>query len=68
MIQEARRRFPTRDDVSFAQSDDTLVPADYAVASGVFNVKLDHDVALWEEYVWETIDRLSEPRQTWLRV
>jgi SAM-dependent methyltransferase len=60
MIDEARRRFPARGGVDFVQSDDDLAPADYAVASGIFNVKLDHGVAAWEEYVWETIDRLSE--------
>ncbi|MFN7976742.1 MAG: class I SAM-dependent methyltransferase [Vicinamibacterales bacterium] len=33
-------------------------PSDVAVASGVFNVKLDTPVDTWHDYVWATIDTL----------
>jgi hypothetical protein len=33
--------------------------ADYAVASGVFNVKQGAAEDAWQAYVWETIDHLA---------
>jgi SAM-dependent methyltransferase len=36
-----------------------LSPADYVVASGIFNVRLDVAVPDWERYVHETLDRLA---------
>ena len=44
----------------FVQRDDELVPADYTVASGIFNVKLDAPVDAWEEHVFRTLTRLDE--------
>jgi hypothetical protein len=32
-----------------------LTPADYTVASGIFNVKLHYDDGVWLEYVLETL-------------
>ena len=39
---------------------DALQPADFAVASGVFNVKQDADEDAWRAYIWETIADLAE--------
>jgi SAM-dependent methyltransferase len=36
-----------------------LVPADYAIASGVFNVKQDADEDAWRTYIWETVADLA---------
>ena len=44
----------------FTTEIDELAPADYTVASGLFNVKLDATDARWEEYVWDTIRHLRE--------
>lgn len=38
---------------------DELTPADYAVASGVLNVKQGASDEAWTGYVWETIDDLA---------
>jgi len=46
-----RRRFTT--------SYQELEPADYAVASGVFNVKLDTSAEGWADYVLHTIESLD---------
>lgn len=48
----ADRRCTLVDDVG------SLEPADYAVASGVFNVRLDHDRTTWSAYVLNTIRTL----------
>jgi SAM-dependent methyltransferase len=37
----------------------TLEPADYAIASGVFNVKQDADEDAWRTYIWETVADLA---------
>jgi len=37
-----------------------LQPADFAVASGVFNVKQDADEDAWRAYIWETVAELAE--------
>ena len=36
-----------------------LEPADYAVASGVFNVKQGADEQAWRDYIWETVADLA---------
>jgi SAM-dependent methyltransferase len=55
MIEHARAAFAGRDDVAFVESADELPVADYTVASGVFNVKLDAPLETWTEYVLDTI-------------
>jgi SAM-dependent methyltransferase len=46
--------------LSFQRADGPIDPADYAVASGVFNVRLDCPMGTWQDYVEETIGRLHE--------
>ena len=36
-----------------------LEPSDFAVASGVFNVKQDADEKAWRAYIWETVADLA---------
>jgi SAM-dependent methyltransferase len=48
---------------SFTTDADALRPADYTFASGVFNVKQEHGVEAWQEYVLASLgalDRLSD--------
>jgi SAM-dependent methyltransferase len=48
---------------AFTSDPDRLAPAEYTVASGIFNVKKEHAAAAWSEYVLATlgeIDRVSE--------
>jgi SAM-dependent methyltransferase len=44
---------------SFTSDRERLAPADYAVASGIFNVKVDTPDAQWREYVLATIADLA---------
>jgi SAM-dependent methyltransferase len=60
MLACARERLGGDPRCTLAASEDELEPADYTVASGVFNVKLEADDESWREYVLETIDRLAE--------
>jgi len=43
----------------FVVSEDELGPADYTVASGIFNVRLDASVEDWERQALATLDRLD---------
>jgi SAM-dependent methyltransferase len=51
MIGAAERRWATRPRTSFAVSARCDQIADYALASGVFNVRLGEPVVAWESYV-----------------
>lgn len=46
--------------VRFVADESALEPADYCVASGVFNVRLDVDDPTWTRYVLATIARLDQ--------
>ena len=43
----------------FTSGLEGLGPSDYAIASGLFNVRLDASVSDWEAYVRETIDAIG---------
>lgn len=47
-------------ETAFTSDLDALPVADYTVASGVFNVKLDANTREWEDHVWDTIALLHE--------
>jgi SAM-dependent methyltransferase len=58
MIEAARLRYADVPWCGFVADAAALQPAEYTVASGIFNVKLDHPVEEWRNYVLETIDTL----------
>jgi hypothetical protein len=59
MIEAAEEHAGDLTGCTFTADVEQLPMADYTVASGLFNVKLDTAAALWEEYVWETIALLD---------
>lgn len=62
MLAQARDLHPEIPADRFTGDATALTPADYTVASGIFNVKLGHDEQAWREYVIRTLsalDRLS---------
>ncbi|HTB40956.1 MAG TPA: class I SAM-dependent methyltransferase [Reyranella sp.] len=58
MISRARRRHRGTPGRRFVVGNDSPRVADYAVASGVMNVMLDHPRDLWEEFVADTLRRM----------
>jgi SAM-dependent methyltransferase len=44
---------------SFTSDVDSLAPADYTLASGIFNVTLGSDPVAWREYVIDTLTTLN---------
>lgn len=59
MIAHAQARYGHLPTCRFTTTRDELTPADYTVASGIFNVKLATPLAEWREYVLTTIDQLA---------
>lgn len=59
MLRHARRQWRGHDSVRFVAGSVAPRQADYAVASGVFNVSLDHPTAVWEAFVSTTLDGLA---------
>lgn len=60
MVQAARSVQAGRPRRSFTSEIGLLTPADYAVASGIFNVRLHHGIDEWQTYVWETVAVLNQ--------
>ena len=59
MLEYARREYADPPRVSFVGSESELDPADYTVASGIFNVKLDVPAEDWREYILRTLETLA---------
>jgi hypothetical protein len=59
MIACARRLHAADPWCSFTTDVTELHQADYAVASGIFNVKLHHRGEAWQEYVLSTLDTMN---------
>ena len=60
MLKHAREAYERPPEVTFAKHEVELKPADYTVASGIFNVRLDVPDGQWREYVLRTLDKLAE--------
>jgi SAM-dependent methyltransferase len=58
MVAAARRAHAGRARCRFTSADD-LTPADYSVASGIFNVRLRRRDDEWKAYLLDTLDRLA---------
>jgi SAM-dependent methyltransferase len=60
MAQAAHARLVSLTGCTVTARREDLGPADFAVASGVFNVKQDASEDAWRAYIWETIADLAE--------
>jgi SAM-dependent methyltransferase len=60
MIRLARRRRRSIRQARFIVASAAMPPVDYSVASGIFNVKLDHPVDDWEQHVALTLSTMRD--------
>lgn len=59
MVEAARVRCAGKPHASFAVGGEPARPADYGVASGIFNVRLGHGTAEWLAHVERALDALD---------
>jgi SAM-dependent methyltransferase len=60
MIAEAKELHAATEQVAFVGEERALTEADYTVASGIFNVKLQAPTAEWKAYVLDTLGAINE--------
>jgi SAM-dependent methyltransferase len=60
MLDSAAELHAAKNWITFVNRESEVPEADYTVASGIFNVKLDTPVAEWEKYVLETLQTINE--------
>lgn len=60
MIQAAELRYPDRARTRFVHAAKPDQVADYGVASGIFNVRLDRSDEQWQAYLKATLDELDQ--------
>lgn len=60
MVAEARSRYAHERRAAFTSDVNELAAADFTVASGVFNVKLETPCDVWRRYMLETIERMAQ--------
>lgn len=60
MVAAARARHSGRGRATFTDSEVELPAHDYAVASGILNVKLDIPEDQWRAHVWRTLEGLHD--------
>jgi hypothetical protein len=58
MIATARALHSALSQVAFVNDESGLTPADYTVASGIFNVKLETSATEWEAYMLQTLQTI----------
>jgi len=59
MIEQAKKIFSDEEKATFLSNEQLLQPADYVVASGVFNQKGEIEETVWTDYVHSSLDRLN---------
>lgn len=60
MVKAARNRHAESTNAQFDVASYPLRKADYSIASGIFNVTLNHSNAEWEKYVKSVLDHFNE--------
>ena len=60
MVEMARKLHHNESDCEFFSNSAELKPADYVLASGIFNVKLQCGDAAWQAYMLATMDQLAD--------
>lgn len=60
MVDKARKLFQNRPDTTFIWRASDLEIADYCVASGIFNLKLEAKSETWTEYVLGVLNHMNQ--------
>lgn len=59
MVVKAREIHKDRPFCTFTSQESALIPADYAVESGIFNIRLEYSYDEWTGYVIKTLQKMN---------
>lgn len=59
MVEKAQELFKDRANCTFTNRLEDLQPADFVVASGIFNIRFQYTQEAWTEYVLETLHKMD---------
>jgi SAM-dependent methyltransferase len=59
MVVKAREIHKDRHFCTFTNQESALIPADYAVESGIFNIRLEYSYDEWTGYVIQTLQKMN---------
>jgi hypothetical protein len=59
MVVKARDVHKDRPFCTFTSQESALIPADYAVESGIFNIRLEYSYDEWTGYVITTLQKMN---------
>jgi SAM-dependent methyltransferase len=59
MITAAKRLIGSKENVSFDVASIPSLISEFSIASGIFNVKLEHDDSKWHNYIITTLDMMD---------
>lgn len=59
MIQTAQQRYATKPNARFVVASEPDRIADFGIASGIFNVRMNRSIAEWDMYIHATLDVLD---------
>lgn len=60
MVETARSRHGASPNVRFTDDKRDLQPADYLIAGAIFNIKLDAETQVWQDFVLETLADMNQ--------
>ena len=59
MVAEGQKRYAGQSNVIFTSNFKDIPPVDYAVASGVFNIKLDSPYEDWMQFAMDNLEKVN---------
>lgn len=63
MVVKAREVFASSPQCAFTSQFGDLIPVDYTIASGIFNLKLDTSFEQWTDYVVQELHKMNDLSQ-----
>ena len=60
MLKNAEENYKKLENIKFTNNFENISNVNYSIASGIFNVKLDISENEWENYIFETLEKINK--------
>lgn len=60
MLKNAEENYKKLENITFTNNLENISNVNYSIASGIFNVKLDISENEWENYIFETLEKINK--------